>query len=654
MYFRSLVWHGALVGLLGLGTCAPNLRDTCPDGIAIVELQPYEIVCDMPGISVITGTRTTTRFPSPRNTDIIIPGGSNNQGHYDEWPKSPGSNHPDCLECVTVTKTVQTPFCKTIPAATKGGVPTVVIGVLPPCEKCMTVTTTGPKPFITTVNLGNDVPTVMICEGPHTSQDIVTTDVPGPTPGTSTILPPMDCSTECTTTIRVTTVPLGRVTTKVPGPTPGTSTIPPGPDCTTDCTTTIRVTTVPPGIVTSKVPGPTPGTSIIPPASDCSVSCTTTIRITTVPPPVTFPIDTTTVPGSTPGTTTIPPASDCSTDCTTHVRVTAVPTPSSSNNQPPTSKRPTPSTSPTTTKEPPTSSPSSTEPSTTREPPTSSSTSDKPPMTSEPTTLSPTSSIPSTTSESPTSSPSSIGPSTTSEPTTSSTSTSEEPTSTTPVPSNACAFPSGTCDPSSLNADLYANSISPTEGYGVSDGESGVGPDYYLSQQSLAQGSTTTLFMPYGDNEDGGTGQTTPGSPNFNYFPGLTKTFAGITFNANNFTLVFLGYFVPPTTGSYEFCTNVDNRDAVYIGSDSAFPCGDPSNSATPRGATPLVEYWFFRDNTTQCANVDMVQGYYYPFRSVYGNWGSPSVMTTTVKGPGDSDASSDFSGKVAPDTCSA
>ncbi|KAG7421529.1 Topoisomerase I damage affected protein 8 [Fusarium oxysporum f. sp. rapae] len=261
--------------------------------------------------------------------------------------------------------------------------------------------------------------------------------------------------------------------------------------------------------------------------------------------------------------------------------------------------------------------------------------------------------------------PSTAGKSTTAESSTEE-SASEQPTSTTTtsaepnvsIPPNACFFPPGTCDTSSLSLNLYANSVRASEGYAVSGDQTGVGPNYYLDQSSLDQGSTTSLSVPGGDNDDATGDSYTPeeqqgGGPGFQYHPGLTKTYGGMTFNANTFTIVFTGYFVPPTTRSYTFCVEADNRDALYIGSDSTFPFGDASSDTTPSGATPLSDYWFARDSDAKCASVDMVEGFYYPLRSVYGNWGVPTSLTTTVQGPGDSSASAEVSGKVAPDTCS-
>lgn len=225
-------------------------------------------------------------------------------------------------------------------------------------------------------------------------------------------------------------------------------------------------------------------------------------------------------------------------------------------------------------------------------------------------------------------------------------------------PPGACFFTPGSCDPSSgsLSLNLYENSAQAADGYAVSDGQSGVGPDYYLDQQPIDQGSTQSLSVPAGDNDDATGGFFNPQPPDsrpvFNYYPGLTKSYGGMRFDANNFTIVFTGYFVPETTGTHTFCVNfADNRNPLYIGSDDAFPCGDASNGATPRGATPRADYWFARETEAQCADVEMVAGFHYPLRQVYGNWGTPSSLAVTVQGPGE-EATSDVAGRVSNADC--
>ncbi|KAF4451653.1 PA14 domain-containing protein [Fusarium austroafricanum] len=416
----------------------------------------------------------------------------------------------------------------------------------------------------------------------------------------------------------------GVVITRVPGPTEGAVTILHEPDCDTGCKATFIITTVPhrpsTETFTTKVPGTVPRTATILPPTDCTTNCIPTVRITTVPSsPITGGIIRPTVPGSVPGTATFLPPPGCTTDCSTHIVITTVPS-TFSMSQPTTTQVPS------TKVEPSTEGPSSTEEQSSSLP----SSGTKPPTTDNHSTIERPSSTESTSSKLP---------------------TTTEPASTTEKPSTAEIL--SISENPATTSSVPPNAFSKKDGYGISDGKSGVGPDYYRSQPSPDQGSTTDLSVPGGDNNDA-TSDTTNPDESANYTPGLTKSYGGMKFNANNFTIVFTGYFVPPKTGSYKFCIKADNRDALYIGSDSAFPCGDASNSATQPGKTPLAEHWYGKDvGDPNCNSIDMVEGYYYPLRSVYGNWGTPEYLTATVQGPDDDSGSSDVSGKVAPDTCS-
>ncbi|KAH0169261.1 hypothetical protein KCU67_g3145, partial [Aureobasidium melanogenum] len=140
------------------------------------------------------------------------------------------------------------------------------------------------------------------------------------------------------------------------------------------------------------------------------------------------------------------------------------------------------------------------------------------------------------------------------------------------------------------------------------------------------------------------------------YFPNAVGSYGGFDLDPNNFTIVWTGYFAPQESGSYQFCMNyADNRQAFFIGSDSAFPCGDSSNAATPTGATPLQDYWFYNPSLflSVCQNMTLTAGFYYPVRAVYGNNGLPASSDFTVSGPGLGTNVTDLSGLVAPATCS-
>ncbi|KAH0339611.1 hypothetical protein KCU81_g7203, partial [Aureobasidium melanogenum] len=227
-----------------------------------------------------------------------------------------------------------------------------------------------------------------------------------------------------------------------------------------------------------------------------------------------------------------------------------------------------------------------------------------------------------------------------------------------PVPSGACRL-SSSCGLGALTVQEINNTLLVAGAYGSKTGDEGPAPDYYLTENltPLNVGTTTNMSIPslVGDNSDVEMLDDGSGGIIY-YYPDAVGTYAGFDFNPNNFTIVWTGYFAPQVSGSYQFCMNyADNRQAFYIGSDNAFPCGDSANAATPTNATAFQDYWF--DNPTLflsvCQNMTLTAGFYYPIRAVYGNNGLPASSNFTVSGPGLGTNVTDLSGLIAPATCS-
>jgi hypothetical protein len=215
----------------------------------------------------------------------------------------------------------------------------------------------------------------------------------------------------------------------------------------------------------------------------------------------------------------------------------------------------------------------------------------------------------------------------------------------TPFPTPACPSPPPPirpapcvleigCQASGLNIDYYAN---PVGGYG-----SGSLPaSYYITQGLSPLGSSLTnvTFFPQ---------DTPPGDP-----VGWTReTNGGITVNANNFTLVYSGFYRAPSTGIFTLCSSADNENDIFFGRGNAFSCdsGDVSPDATPLVVSRGGNYV----NPINCTDVFLVQGQYYPVRNVMGNFGGPSAFDFTIWEPGVpfEDRTNDFTGEVYPLSC--
>ncbi|KAJ5085265.1 hypothetical protein N7532_010036 [Penicillium argentinense] len=73
-------------------------------------------------------------------------------------------------------------------------------------------------------------------------------------------------------------------------------------------------------------------------------------------------------------------------------------------------------------------------------------------------------------------------------------------------------------------------------------------------------------------------------NPQVGYFVGYTREVkGGIVVDANNYPLVYSGFYGAPTTDEYTFCGSVHIADYFYLGDGPAFDCrdGTPDPDAT-------------------------------------------------------------------------
>ncbi|KAI1184298.1 hypothetical protein F5B17DRAFT_412537 [Nemania serpens] len=188
------------------------------------------------------------------------------------------------------------------------------------------------------------------------------------------------------------------------------------------------------------------------------------------------------------------------------------------------------------------------------------------------------------------------------------------------------------CPADGLDIDYYAN---PIGYYGSGD----VSPSYYISQglTPLDSSLTNTTYFPQDTKPADGSTRLVNG---------------GLTVNANNFTLVYSGFYRAPTTGLFTICSSSDNENAVFFGRGTAFSCdsGEPSADAQPL----LISTGGFFMNAINCTDIYLVQDRYYPIRSVMGNYHGPSALNVTIWEPNVSweDRKHDFFGNVYPTSC--
>ena len=116
--------------------------------------------------------------------------------------------------------------------------------------------------------------------------------------------------------------------------------------------------------------------------------------------------------------------------------------------------------------------------------------------------------------------------------------------------------------------------------------------------------------------------------------------------------MVYSGFYRAPATGSFQLCGSADNENDIYFGDGNAFSCltGQPGTAADPLVMAVGGSF----NNPVSCATVELVQGLYYPIRSVMGNEQGPSAYNLTILPPGTAfeDRTNDFTGLAFPREC--
>jgi hypothetical protein len=94
---------------------------------------------------------------------------------------------------------------------------------------------------------------------------------------------------------------------------------------------------------------------------------------------------------------------------------------------------------------------------------------------------------------------------------------------------------------------------------------------------------------------------------------------------ADNISYQWVGYFLAPTTGTYNFSLNSDDGSYFWIGNNavSGYTTGNANVSAT------------FTTGTVTSGNISLTAGTYYPVRLLYGNGIGGAYITLSFNGPG-------------------
>lgn len=219
------------------------------------------------------------------------------------------------------------------------------------------------------------------------------------------------------------------------------------------------------------------------------------------------------------------------------------------------------------------------------------------------------------------------------------------------TPGGPCPLINPRCPASGLDIEYYSN---PLAGYSK---EGSLPWSYYITEKlkPLESSTTNVTFFPqdFGPPANLPKIYPRPDLPGSYYAVGWTKeTNGGIVVDANNFTLVYSGFYRAPETGKYNLCTTADNENDVFFGHGNAFSCltGDIDIKARPLVISTGGNYI----NGIKCVELDLLKGAYYPLRSVMGDWQGPSAFNVTIKTPSQKfeDRNNDFTGLAYPLSC--
>jgi hypothetical protein len=116
------------------------------------------------------------------------------------------------------------------------------------------------------------------------------------------------------------------------------------------------------------------------------------------------------------------------------------------------------------------------------------------------------------------------------------------------------------------------------------------------------------------------------GIKNSNTLPsGITGIKGSTTTSPTSYS--FTGYFIPDSTGEWQFQLTADDAGLVWLGNDAVI-------NYSSKLATPFLEaYW--PDRITNINKISMVKNSIYPLRIQYGNSGGPSELKLSYKSPG-------------------
>ena len=131
----------------------------------------------------------------------------------------------------------------------------------------------------------------------------------------------------------------------------------------------------------------------------------------------------------------------------------------------------------------------------------------------------------------------------------------------------------------------------------------------------------------------GGSWRSTISTGNIGSLPlSNPTTYSSISYGSrgDNYGLLAIGYFKPPTTGTYTFYTSSDDGSGVWVGDIAKASSGRTTSNAVLNNNMGNGQ-----GNTKRGGSTTLTGGVYYPIRVVHEEGGGGDNLTFSWKGPG-------------------
>jgi hypothetical protein len=147
---------------------------------------------------------------------------------------------------------------------------------------------------------------------------------------------------------------------------------------------------------------------------------------------------------------------------------------------------------------------------------------------------------------------------------------------------------------------------------------------------ALAAGTIGSLPLTTTNDSSNVTGSSGMPSANHRFGVNLWSSIAYTTVG-DSYGFIAVGYFKPPTTGTYTFYTSSDDYSGVWVGDIAAAASGRTSSNAVVNNGLGLTAG---QANTKRSGTISLTANVWYPIRIVHEEGGGGDNLTFSWAGP--------------------